>query len=233
MVYQYAFKTKEILSLNEVVEFLNVISDERKKKINKFYFTKDKVHSLFAEVILRYALWERYGFSNINIKFNQSKYGKPYLVNHKEVYFNLSHSGNWVLCGIGDVQLGVDVEQVKEKALLIANTMYTKGENEFIFKQSPENRLNAFYKIWTLKESYVKNVGKGLNIPFDSFEFGVYDDDIRFYFQGEEKHSFLFYTWQLDEQHITALCVKNKAELMINENIKILSLEDLMKWKGV
>lgn len=231
MVYQYAINTKEIVSLNDVTEYLSIISDERRQRITRFYFIKDKIHSLFAEIILRYALCERYGFSNEYIKFYYSEYGKPYLLDHNDVYFNLSHSGSWVICGIGSVPLGVDVEEMKKKELSIANKIYTKEENYSIFTQSSENRIKTFYKIWTLKESYVKNVGKGLSIPFDSFSFLFHEDDIQFYIKGERNHSFSFSAGQLDDQHSVAICVNTKSRHMINENIKILTLQELMKWK--
>lgn len=43
MIYQYAINTKKIVNINEVKEFLNIVSAERKVKINRFYFQKDKV----------------------------------------------------------------------------------------------------------------------------------------------------------------------------------------------
>lgn len=233
MVYQYAFNTKKIVSLNEVHELFNIVSDERKKKINGFYFVKDKVHSLFAEIVLLYALWERYDLNYTYLKFYRTEYGKPYLAHHKDKFFSLSHSGNWVLCGIGDKPLGIDVEQMKEKELSITKRIYTKEESNHIFTQSLENRVKEFYKIWTLKESYVKSVGKGLSIPFNSFMFQLHGDNIQFYLQGERNYNFIFNVQQLDEQHITALCVNTKSERMINDNIRILTLEELMKLKDL
>lgn len=233
MVYQYAFNTNNIVSLDEVNEFYNIVSYERREKINRFYFVKDKVHSLFAEIVLRYALWDQYGFKYMHMKFQQSEYGKPYLPNNKDIFFNLSHSGNWVLCGISNKTLGIDVEQINEKELSIANKIYTKEECNHIFTQSMENRVKEFYKIWTLKESYVKCIGKGLSIPFNSFMFQFYEDDIQFYLQGERNFNFLFKVQQLDQKHFTALCVYTKSEHMINDRIRILTLEELLKWKDL
>ncbi|WFR57109.1 4'-phosphopantetheinyl transferase superfamily protein [Anaerocolumna sp. AGMB13025] len=232
MIYQYAINTNGILSMKEVSELLYIISDERRKKIDRLCFMKDKVHSLFAEVILRYALWERYSIYGPYIEFEQSEYGKPSLTNYKDIHFNLAHSGSWVLCGIGDISLGIDVEQINEMKFSIADRIYTKEENYFILKQSLENRKKAFYKIWTLKESYVKNIGKGLSIPFDSFSFQFYDNKIQFYLQGEKNNNLLFKTGQLDDQHLTALCVDSKCDNLALKKVKILTVKELMKWRN-
>jgi len=34
----------------------------------------------------------------------------------------------------------------------------------------PDQRLVYFYELWTMKESYVKALGKGLHLPMDSFK---------------------------------------------------------------
>lgn len=233
MIYQYAINTKKIVNINEVKEFLNIVSAERKVKINRFYFQKDKVHSLFAEIILKYALWEQYGLNSTYIEFGQSKYGKPYLVNQKGLYFNLSHSGNWVLCGLGDTPIGLDVEEIKDKKMNLFNRIFTKEEHDFIFMQPLDQRIKSFYKIWTLKESYVKYIGKGLNIPFDSFLFQFNEDGIQFYLKGERDCSLVFTTGQLDGRHVISLCVKSQWNDRINSQVKILTLEQLQKWRNL
>lgn len=231
MVYQYAINTAKVFDLKELEGYLDLISIERKKRISKFYFTKDKVQSLFAEIILRYILYKRYSFRNDQIKLGYSDYGKPYIVTHSNIHFNLSHSGSWVLCAVGDVPLGIDVEIIKDKDLDISGRIYTKEENDFLFAKPPEDRINTFYKFWTLKESYVKNVGKGLSIPFDSFSFQINKDEIKFLVEGRQNKNFRFYTNQLDNLHCTSLCVNSRPEEIVNENIRILTLNELLEWK--
>lgn len=229
MIYQYAIYTENIACLDEVSELLELISDERKSRIFRFRFMKDRVHSLFAEIILRYALWEQYDLGRSQIQLQYTSYGKPYLDYYKDIYFNLSHSGSWVLCGIGNMPLGVDVELIEEKDLSIAYKIYTKEECDFIFSQSREDITSAFYQIWTLKESYIKNVGQGLSIPFDSFYFQFKDSDIELYVNGKRDYRFSFYSSQLDNRHCTALCVNTVGQIS-NENIRILTIKEILEW---
>ncbi|AYK27035.1 4'-phosphopantetheinyl transferase family protein [Clostridium beijerinckii] len=167
MVFQYAINMEDIVSLDG--GFLNLISNGRKKKISRFYFMKDKIHCLLAEVLLRYALWTHYNLEAEQIKFRCTDYGKPYLVDKNYIYFNLSHSCDWVMCVLGDRPLGIDVEKLKRKDLYLAKSIYSQEEYQYLLNQSQEKMLKSFFKIWTLKESYVKYKGQGLSIPFDSF----------------------------------------------------------------
>ena len=179
MIYQYAYNISEITNICDVCDLYDLISDERKEKIIKYHFDKDKLHSMFAEVILRYALWERYGLKDLVIQKNE--YGKPFLVNYNDIHFNLSHSGDWVLCGVGNENLGIDVEQIDDIELSVAEEFFTKEESDYLFTLNENDRLIAFYKIWTLKESYIKNVGEGLSIPLNSFMFKNEDNNIKIY----------------------------------------------------
>lgn len=231
MIYEYAFNINEIQNVEEAKKFFEYISDDRKKKINKLIFEKDVIHSIFAEVIVRFALWEQYGLRNVKIK--KGEYGKPYLEDYKDIHFNLSHSGEWVMCAVGDMQIGIDVEQIKEKDLSVSKLVFTSGECEYLSTLDINDVTKEFYKIWTLKESYIKNTGKGLGIPLKSFEFEMKNDEINIIIQGKRNDEYLFVTQQIDENHCTAICVKSKKEKIINDNIYILSINDLRNWKNM
>ena len=43
----------------------------------------------------------------------EGKHGKPFLLEHPQIQFNISHCKNAVLCGIGSKPLGVDVETIR------------------------------------------------------------------------------------------------------------------------
>lgn len=80
------------------------------------------------------------------------------------VYFNISHSGKYVVCAVGDSEMGIDVQKevmLKEEELLqLCNRFFT--EFEFRSLQSSKNRIDYFHKLWTLKESYIKYLGTGM-----------------------------------------------------------------------
>ena len=74
--------------------------------------------------------------------------------------FNLSHSGRYAACIVGAGMCGIDIEQIKEKGNFSRVAERFFCENERIYLKSEETS-EAFYKIWTLKESYMKYTGMG------------------------------------------------------------------------
>lgn len=66
-----------------------------------------------------------------------------------------------------DQQVGIDVEEVRVFDLCMAKQLFTEFEYWEIL--AAENKSLACFDIWTMKESYVKALGKGLAIPLDSF----------------------------------------------------------------
>jgi 4'-phosphopantetheinyl transferase len=86
--------------------------------------------------------------------------GKPYAENCA-LEFNLSHSGKWLVCAVGDQPLGVDIEAIKPRNLRIAERFFTQREQEFLAPDQ-EDALLRFLQIWTAKEAYFKALGTGI-----------------------------------------------------------------------
>lgn len=93
--------------------------------------------------------------------------GKPFLVDHPQLSFNLSHSSGKMLFAVAwNCLLGVDVEEYEPRSELknIAETCFS--DKEFIYWCSLPSELKTkiFYKIWTRKEAFFKAIGTGITI---------------------------------------------------------------------
>ena len=148
------------------------VSKDRQDKIDFYRFEKDKKLSAGAYLLLKKLLSEE----NItNPLFKTEKYGKAYISNFENVYFNLSHSGKMVLCAISDREVGVDIEYSDPKIdLNIAKLYFYNGEYESIMNS--QNPADEFFKYWVLKESYMKYTGLRMNLKLDSFEIKIGDE---------------------------------------------------------
>ena len=83
---------------------------------------------------------------------------------NKKIDFNISHSGEYVICAIGkNVRIGIDVEEIKKTDLNNFKKVMT-GEQWTAIHQSPEP-FKTFFKYWTIKESVIKADSRGLSIP--------------------------------------------------------------------
>ncbi|MBT3546573.1 MAG: 4'-phosphopantetheinyl transferase superfamily protein [Flavobacterium sp.] len=125
-----------------------------------------KVKSAFGRTLLLHGL-KNYGITNLDdlkVMFN----GKPYLNNSRNLHFNISHSGNLILCAISDnASIGVDVEKIKPKILDHFKSYFTVQEWQNITIN--DNSIKRFYDLWTRKEALIKADGRGLSIELSSF----------------------------------------------------------------
>lgn len=80
------------------------------------------------------------------------EHGKPYLQNNSDIFFNLSHSGDYVLCGIADRQIGVDIQKRHDKDV--------SGVKEKIHNVQDEEE--DFFLLFSAKEAFCKCTGEGL-----------------------------------------------------------------------
>ena len=149
----------------------DTVPKDRQDKIDFFRFEKDKKLSAGAYLLLKKLLLEK----NItNPLFKIEKYGKAYISNFENIYFNLSHSGKMVLCAISDREVGVDIEYIDHEIdLSIAQHYFYNKEYESIMNS--QNPADEFFKYWVLKESYMKYTGLGMNLKLDSFEIKIED----------------------------------------------------------
>lgn len=189
-------------------KYLPLVSEQRKNKIRRFRFEKDKTVSLFTELLMRHEISNRLNIPCDKIVFSRNNYGKPYLADYADYRFSVSHSGNCIVFTDSYVPVGIDIEKIAEKDLGIAKRFFAADETEFIFG-SPQP-TQAFYKIWTAKEAYVKMLGTGLSTPLTSFS--VLSEEL--------KGTFL--TCRLAEYFIT-VCSSKKIE---NESLETEELNE-------
>ena len=87
--------------------------------------------------------------------------GKPQIVNFPKK-FNLSHSGDYVICAAGDGEIGADIQKWVPYRERTAERFFAKEEWELLQETDAENRTELFYRLWTRKEAYGKYTGQGI-----------------------------------------------------------------------
>lgn len=202
----------------------SLISPERVQKVDRFHFVEDKIRSIFSELLVRSSVFEEWGIEPELIQFEYNEFGKPSLKNHPDLHFNLSHSGQWVAAALDTSPIGIDVEKVQPIDLTIAERFFTSSETEQILQQPAALRTRYFYKFWTLKESYIKAVGKGLSIPLHSFSFDLSEESISLH-TGTKDKTWFFKLYDHLPEYEFAVCSSNKK---ISIEIQVLSMSELL-----
>lgn len=194
-----------------------VVSAQRREKTDQYAFLKDKCLSLGAELLLRKAL-RNAGVSLGELSFSTGEYGKPCLTGREEIAFNLSHSGQWVLCALSGTDTGCDIEKIQKPDLKIAERFFTPAEALAIRSQTAEAlQSRMFYRFWTAKESFLKATGFGLQLPLSKFEIDLSGDTptVR---QDADKREFFFREYTEIPGYCCTLCL---AETTCPEALQI------------
>lgn len=141
---------------------LSTLSPYRLAKINSCKNDEDKRRCLGATILLDKALAE-YGLKEQDMLYGLNEHSKPYFTNREDIKFSLSHSGEYVAVAVSHKEIGIDIQQTGVVNLKIAERFFTRYECEYIKSR------DDFYRIWALKESFIKAIGKGLAMPLNSF----------------------------------------------------------------
>lgn len=222
----YAVKILNI-SEEKLYKLCLLIDSEKRYKIKKFINKKDKIRTLIGEILIRMIIIEKLKIGNKSIKFSKNQYGKPYLKDYPNFNFNISHSGEYVLCAVDDKPIGIDVEEIEHIEYKdIAKRFFTTEEFDYIVNQDLNFHLNRFYEIWILKESYIKCCGQGLSMPLKSFSIEVDQyENIKVAGNNEYKEH-IFKIFDIELGYKVAICSLNKE---ISNNITIVNQNSLIQ----
>ena len=195
------------------LQLMGALSCQRRDRIRRLQQEMDKKRSMIAELLMRAELSKALGIDRDRISIAASPFGRPYCVNNPQVFFNVTHSGDYVGIAVDEAPVGIDIEKItrcRAECLRIAERFFAPQERRYLAGFSGDAEFcKAFYTLWTLKESYIKAEGKGLSIPLESFYF-VMDNAGRPDIRNADK-SYWFYTSAIDKSHWLSVCAWNAA----------------------
>ncbi|ADL68377.1 4'-phosphopantetheinyl transferase [Thermoanaerobacterium thermosaccharolyticum DSM 571] len=219
MVEVYATKITRNVDEEEYSKLLEAVSEEKRWRVKKIKKFDDALRTLLAEAMLRVTLVKEFGLKNSDIVFYKNEFGKPFLKG-KNIFFSISHSGEWASIAVDCDNLGVDIEKVRDINLNVAKRFFSMEECNDMMKK--DDKIDYFFTLWTLKESYVKALGKGLYVPLKSFTVKL-EKEIKLY--GENKNKFYFKQFNIDVGYKLAVCAQNN---MFQNNVNVIKQDDLL-----
>lgn len=176
----------------------DLVTDARKERIRGYLRIEDKARCLVAGLLLRRVCGVT---DDCQLTYNMN--GKPYLKN-QSINFNISHSGDYVVLATANREIGVDIEKIADYPDKIVIRCFTSLEREWM-KQ--EKETEAFYRLWTAKESVMKASGFGLSLPPEVFSVLP---------MNTSGHYIAGKTWFLDwipyDNYMICLTIEGKAE---------------------
>jgi len=147
---------------------------QRRKKAESLIKRSARNLSVGASLVLMHAL-NAAGYDAHSLEFATQKGGKPYIRN-ADIHFGITHSGTLAMCAAADSVIGIDAEEITDFNPDICKRFFSKAERKQIFASGDDDKIkDTFFRIWTMKESYVKMTGRGLG-EFSAFEVMLYPD---------------------------------------------------------
>lgn len=192
----YLFPIEKVVDFDR--DFFENHFPKRLKRAEAFAFEKDKQRCLGVAVVLKTVL----GISECDIKYG--KYGKPYS-DKTSKQFSISHSGEFVVLAISDEEIGVDIQENNIKFTDSVYRLLTNNEKKYL----DEHTGKEFFKIWSLKESLSKAVGKGLAVSFAQIDTAPFLVGKHVDYGGEKYFAGVV---EIDNYYIT-ICTKNIQSL--------------------
>lgn len=153
-----------------------LLSPDELKRADRFHFDRDRQRFSAARAVLRKILAAYLEVDPKSFNFCYSKKEKPSLGqphSGRGISFNVSHSGGIALFAFSrGREVGVDVEQIKRdiEVEAIGRRFFSAHEQAQLFALPTEQQVDAFFRCWTRKESYIKATGDGLSLPLSQFD---------------------------------------------------------------
>ena len=168
-----------------LLDKMSLLSCDEKSKADRFKYKKDKALSLGGRLIL-FCFANRYtddNYVNLNIindlnefcpenmadfKIEYDELGKGYVNQESNLFYNISHSGDYVVCAFSNKNIGVDIQKIKPLKENFAKRFFNDKDNEYIMSDKNVDK-DKMIRVWTAKESYSKLTGKGISGGFNGF----------------------------------------------------------------
>ncbi|KAL5740030.1 hypothetical protein ACOSQ2_029210 [Xanthoceras sorbifolium] len=176
----------EVRSTSLLNQYMELLSPCEKQNVNRMRGDNHRKGALLARALVRTTIARYQTNCQVDprsLKFRRNKYGKPEVDWPNDdnwcpppLHFNISHTSSLVACGVTvDVPIGVDVEEkqrrIKNNILAFSKRYFSPEEVKILSAISdPDLQRQEFIKLWTLKEAYVKALGRGFSAaPFKTF----------------------------------------------------------------
>lgn len=141
----------------EVQRMLPLVDEQRREEALRYKHLFGQFACLKSWLMLEELLKP---LSIKDMEMGKNEHGKPFLLRHPEVHFNLSHCKNGLAVVVASSPVGIDIESFRRSNLSLVNKTMNPAEAAWI--RASSDPVEAFTQYWTKKEAVVKLRGTGL-----------------------------------------------------------------------
>lgn len=160
MVYSL-FNDMSRCTPDEVQRLLPLVPVSQQEEALRFKHTFGQFTALKSFLMLRQMLVENsLADPDDPLTFDYGPHGKPHLVDHPDVHFNISHCPMSIAVAVDSLPIGVDVERFKTPSESLLN--YCMNDDEAAQVRQSAHPEQVFASFWTQKEALFKHRGTGI-----------------------------------------------------------------------
>ena len=211
--------TVVVMSLPKLVSdftAIDILSNEEKSRLDNFIVKEAAWEFYYSHIQLRKILSRACRISPEKIEYSYGRHGKPYLSQHPDICFNLSHCRTYIAIGLAlRTEIGVDIEYIRKiKNLdLITKKFFTSQEQKYI--QKYDEKESIFFKIWVQKEAIAKALGESVyNTALKFSTVSLNGSSIQSFLDPESTQKLFIDSFSEIQDHGLSICtVKNKCSI--------------------
>ena len=187
-------------------------------RADRFRFDADRVAYIGAHTLVRSLLASVGPYPAEEWRFVGDEGGKPEIDPElaSPLRCNLSHSRGLVAVAVSHrLDVGVDVERIDRAPRFgdLARRYFAPDEVALVRSDAADGGREAFFRLWTLKEAFIKATGEGLRRSLQSFAFAL--DPIAVTFPagtGAESGEWQFFQARPTAEHVLAAAVRRGVD---------------------
>lgn len=157
------------LDAGAVAKFERSLSEDERTRAYRFRREENRREFTAAHALTRAALAHVAGCDPTTLTFTAGKHGKPAVAGPTKatsLAFSLSHTEGLVGVAVANAAVGFDLEnmQTRHSTRELHEAVLTEAERRALHALPDLGQAERFFRLWTLKEAYMKARGLGLHI---------------------------------------------------------------------
>ncbi|MCM1182082.1 MAG: 4'-phosphopantetheinyl transferase superfamily protein [Roseburia sp.] len=206
-------------------DLMPLLDKSRREKLAAIRNPGERQRCLTAGLLLRHAFlhsgYSREQWRQAEIVYGE--YGKPGIRGLPGFHYSISHSEEWVICAVGDIPVGADIQRMRPWKIQMARRFYSDEEYDRLVSLTDAGRqTECFYQMWAAKESYGKLTGRGIGEGVSRY---VTDGELE-HIRGKDTYPFPIRLYDTIADYIVCVCSR---EACFPEEIIFADLHEILR----
>lgn len=139
-----------------------LLEESELQRLSRIVRQEDKNIFLSSQVMKRIICGQYLKYPPEEVSFAYTENKKPFVLDKADFHFNISHSGNWLIMIFSKNPCGIDIEKMQTDFDFEGVIKLTFHPEEIGYILRNPDQTKAFFRIWSIKESFLKATGVGL-----------------------------------------------------------------------